>query len=91
MKWFVYLLRCSDDSLYCGITNNLEKRIETHNKGKGTKYTKGRLPVVLIKYFEVDSKSCALRVELKIKSLRKEDKLKFSLSDYDCTQEKSIP
>jgi len=45
--WYVYLLECSDSSLYCGITNDLEKRIATHNSGKGAKYTKVRLPVKL--------------------------------------------
>jgi len=79
VKWFVYLLRCSDDTLYCGITNNLEKRIETHNKGKGAKYTKGRLPVMLVKYFELESKSEALKLEYRIKQLPRQEKLDFEL------------
>ena len=79
MTWFVYILECSDQSLYCGITNNLEKRINTHNSGKGAKYTRGRLPVILKKYFEVDSKSSALKLELKIKSLPKEKKLHYEI------------
>jgi putative endonuclease len=81
--WYVYILNCSDGTLYTGITNNLEKRIETHNKGKGAKYTKGRTPVVLMKTFEVETKGYALRVEYKIKSLPREEKLKFVLNDYD--------
>ena len=75
--WFVYILRCSDDTLYTGITNNLERRIEQHNKGKGAKYTRGRGPVALVKSFEVDSKSEALKLEFKIKKLSKEEKLKL--------------
>lgn len=75
--WTVYLLKCSDDTLYCGITNNLTKRIETHNKGKGAKYTKCRLPVVLIKFFDVKNKSEALKLEYKIKQLSRKDKLKY--------------
>lgn len=75
--WFVYLLRCSDDTLYCGITNDLERRIKQHNEGKGAKYTRGRGPVALIKSFTCDSKSEALKLEYKIKQLSREDKLKL--------------
>ena len=75
MNWFVYILKCSDDTLYTGITNNLEKRIATHNSGKGAKYTKGRLPVILLKKFETQSKSEALKLEIKIKKLPREQKL----------------
>ncbi len=78
-RWFVYLLKCFDDSIYCGITNNLEKRIETHNKGIGAKYTRGRLPVTLAKFFEVASKSDALKLEIKIKKMKKTDKLKYEI------------
>jgi putative endonuclease len=88
-KWVVYILECSDEkkSLYTGITNNLEKRIAKHNSGKGAKYTRGRLPVKLLKSFEVETNGYALRVEHKIKSLCREDKLRFSLNDYDYKQE----
>ena len=79
MTWFVYILKCFDDSLYTGITNNLEKRIATHNAGKGAKYTKGRLPVTLIKKFEVESKSEALKLEIKIKKLSREQKLNMQI------------
>jgi putative endonuclease len=74
--WFVYLLSCSDQTFYCGITNNLDKRIVAHNNSKGAKYTRGRLPVKLIKSFEVPDKSTALQAEYKIKQLPKADKLK---------------
>ena len=75
--WVVYLLLCSDDTLYTGITNNLEKRIDAHNKGKGAKYTKGRGPVSLIKSFECPDKSAALKLEYKIKQLSHKEKLEL--------------
>ena len=53
---FVYLLKCSDNTLYCGYTNNLEKRISVHNQGKGSKYTRGRTPIKLIYVEEYSSK-----------------------------------
>ena len=73
--WFVYLLECSDNTLYCGITNNLTRRVNQHNKGKGAKYTKGRAPVTLIKFFVCASKSEALKLEYKIKQMSREEKL----------------
>ncbi len=75
--WVVYLLMCSDQTLYCGATNNLEKRIITHNSGKGSKYTRGRTPVMLYKHFECIDKSSALKLECKIKQLSREEKLKL--------------
>lgn len=75
--WCVYLLQCSDNSYYCGITNNLKKRIETHNKGKGAKYTRVRLPVELIGFIEVENKSEALKLEYKIKQMKREEKIKY--------------
>jgi len=75
--WYVYILRCSDDTLYTGITNNLERRIKQHNEGKGAKYTRGRGPVALVKSIECASKSEALKLEFKIKKLSKEEKLKL--------------
>lgn len=75
--WFVYILRCSDDTLYTGITNNLERRINQHNQGKGAKYTKGRGPVILIKSFECATKSEALKLEYKIKQMSREEKLRM--------------
>lgn len=66
---YVYILKCSDNTLYTGWTNNLEKRIACHNKGKGAKYTRCRLPVKLV-YFEIlKDKSSALKREYEIKQL----------------------
>ena len=50
MSCYTYILRCSDDTLYTGWTNDLPKRLKTHNAGKGARYTRGRLPVKLIYY-----------------------------------------
>jgi len=74
MPHFVYLVKCSDNTFYCGYTNNLEKRIMTHNKGKASKYTRGRLPVKLIYVEEHSSKSSALKKEYKIKQLSRCEK-----------------
>lgn len=71
---FVYMVRCSDNSLYTGYTNDLDKRIEVHNTGKGAKYTRSRLPVSLVFYRRVDSKSIGLRLEARLKKLSKKKK-----------------
>lgn len=75
--WYVYLLECSDGSLYCGITNDLSKRIDTHNKGKGAKYTRTRLPVKLFYNETVKDKSEASKREYQIKRMSRENKLKL--------------
>lgn len=62
-------------TVYCGITNNLEKRIETHNKGKGAKYTKSRLPVSIYYYEVVNNRSQASVREAEIKKLTRSQKL----------------
>lgn len=80
--WFVYILKCFDDSLYVGITNNIKKRLDVHNSGKGAKYTRGRLPVELLKYFEVDNKSIALKIEFKIKKLSRKEKFNLINLEY---------
>jgi len=67
-KWYVYLVECADHSYYCGITTNVDRRIDEHNSGKkGAKYTSARRPVVLIDYAIVNSKSDALQLEAFIK------------------------
>jgi len=74
-SWLVYLVECSDSTFYCGITNNLENRLKKHNNGTASKYTRGRLPVVLIACQHCDSRSAALKLEAKVKKLPKRDKL----------------
>jgi putative endonuclease len=71
----VYLVRCSDGSLYCGISNDVEKRVLSHNEGKGAKYTRSRLPVELVYVEEVGSRSEALRREIEIKKMTRRRKL----------------
>lgn len=73
--FYVYILRCNDNTLYTGYTVNLDKRIQKHNRGLGAKYTRGRLPVKLVYFEEVDSKSEALKREYFIKSLKRNQKL----------------
>ena len=77
MAWHVYIIECSDGSLYTGITNDLDKRIAAHNDGRGAKYTKSRRPVRL-RYSEpaVDRKHASQR-EYAIKSLRKAAKMQL--------------
>ena len=73
--WIVYILRCNDDTLYTGITDNIEKRLKMHNAGTGAKYTRGRGPLEL-QYTEICSdKSAALRREIAVKRLSKAEKL----------------
>ena len=76
-KHFVYIVRCSDTTLYTGYTNNLNKRIETHNRGNGAKYTKIRLPVKLVYFEEFSDKSEAMKREYKIKQLTRKQKIKL--------------
>jgi putative endonuclease len=75
--WIVYILKCSDGTLYTGITNNLERRVKQHNAGKGAKYTRGRGPVTVIKTFEVATKGDALKLEYRIKGMTRDEKLSF--------------
>lgn len=72
---YVYILKCNDDTLYTGWTNNLEKRIATHLNGKGAKYTRGRLPVKLVYYEIFSTKNEAMKKECLIKSMSKKEKL----------------
>ena len=72
---YVYILRCGDDSLYTGWTNNLEKRVKAHSNGKGAKYTKARLPIELVYFEEFEDKIEAMRREYAIKKLTRKEKL----------------
>ena len=73
--WIVYVVRCGDGSLYCGITNDLDARLAAHAAGRGAKYTRGRGPFEVVYKQRVRGKERALRVEAKIKSLSREEKL----------------
>lgn len=74
---YTYIVQCSDGSLYTGWTNNIEKRINDHNSGRGAKYTKSRLPVVLAYYEEFKTKEEAMRREWEIKQLDRKAKLEL--------------
>lgn len=72
---FVYVLQCTDGSLYTGYTTDVERRVAEHNAGDGAKYTRGRTPVELVHVEEFESKSAAMSREYEIKQLRREQKL----------------
>lgn len=76
-SYYVYLLKCSDESLYCGYTDDLVKRVKTHNMGKGAKYTKSRLPVSVVYSEEFSTKSEAMKREAQIKKLPRNKKLQL--------------
>lgn len=73
--WKLYILRCGDGSLYTGITTDVPKRLEAHRSGKGAKYTRGRSPLELVYEEECGDHSAALKRELEIKALSREEKL----------------
>lgn len=77
MSWCCYLLRCADNTLYCGITNNLDKRLAAHNAGEGAKYTRGRAPLQLVHQEACEDKSAALKRERQIKKMPRSKKLKL--------------
>jgi putative endonuclease len=74
---YVYLLRCSDDTLYCGWTTDLEKRLDAHNNGSGAKYTRSRRPMELVYFEEYDSKEEAMSREWKIKQMSRKQKMEL--------------
>jgi len=76
-KWVLYILRCADGSLYTGITTDLKKRVEKHNAGKASKYTRAKIPVKVVHRENFPGKSSALRREIEIKKLSRQDKLKL--------------
>ena len=72
--YYPYILKCKDDSLYTGWTNDLKKRITSHNAGKGAKYTKARRPVELVYYEEFQTREEAMKREYAIKQLSRKEK-----------------
>lgn len=75
--FYVYLLRCADGTLYCGYTNDVQKRVAAHNEGKGAKYTMHRRPVEVVYTEEFATKSEALKRECEIKRLTRAEKLRL--------------
>lgn len=72
--WYLYILRCRDDTLYTGITTDVEKRLEAHRSGKGAKYTRGRGPLELVYREACGTHSDALKREYQIKQLSRQEK-----------------
>ena len=73
-NWYLYILRCKDDTLYTGITTDVDKRLEAHRCGKGAKYTRGRAPLELVYRECCGSYSEALKREHQIKQLSRQEK-----------------
>ena len=78
--WTVYILRCADDTLYTGMTNDLPRRIAAHESGKGAKYTRGRGPYEIVFSESHPDKGSALKKEREIKLLSRREKLDFIAS-----------
>lgn len=76
-SWYLYMLRCGDGSLYTGITTDVERRLEAHRSGKGAKYTRGRGPLELVYREKCEDHSAALKRELEVKALSREQKTAF--------------
>lgn len=76
-KWRLYIVQCRDGSLYTGITNDLERRLEQHNSGRASRYTRARLPVELLHAEACRNKSSALKMELRIKALTRQEKEEY--------------
>lgn len=75
--WYLYILRCGDNTLYTGITTDVHKRLEVHRSGKGAKYTRGRGPLELVYQEECGSHSDALKREIEVKRLGRTEKLQL--------------
>jgi len=73
-QWYVYILRCADNTLYTGITTDPDRRVQEHNLGTGAKYTRGRGPVKMVYCEDAESYGAALRREYRIKQLSRQEK-----------------
>lgn len=74
MSWYVYMVRCRDNSLYTGYTNDPQRRLAVHNAGKGAKYTRSRLPVTLVYEQACPDRQSAQKQEYALKQLTKAQK-----------------
>ena len=89
---FVYMLLCADGTLYTGWTNDMEKRLAAHRAGKGSKYTRSRLPVRLVYLERLETKREAMRRECAVKRLSRREKLALLESGANsCYTEKTAP
>jgi putative endonuclease len=89
-NWVLYILRCSDQTLYTGITNNLDKRFQAHQAGKGAKYTRGRGPFKVTYIENFQTKNAAAKREAAVKRLSKASKLKLISSLSECQTSRSV-
>ena len=76
--WFVYLLRCANGCLYTGITTDVEKRLKTHNDGKGSKYVRAHHPATLVAFTPAGNKSTASSMEYAVKAMRRSQKVSLA-------------
>jgi putative endonuclease len=83
MRWSVYIIRCTDDSLYTGITNDVHRRFHEHTSGLGAKYFRGRQPKELVYVETGHDRSSASKREFAIKKLPRPDKLQLLSSDLN--------
>lgn len=87
MPFFCYLLECSDGTYYCGWTKDVNRRVETHNKGRGARYTRSRRPVKLVYFEELPNQGDAMRRERKLKQKSHDQKAamirQFAENDHD--------
>ena len=84
-NWFVYLLECGDQTLYCGITNNIENRLKQH-RGEiigGAKYTRSRAPLKLVYQEQIETRSMALKREILIKKMSRREKLELIKNNFN--------
>ncbi len=87
---YTYILRCKDDTLYCGWTNDLKKRLASHNAGKGAKYTHSRHPVTLVYYETFETKEEAMSREYAIKRLSRTEKLALIAQFGNALQDETL-
>ena len=87
---YTYMLKCKDGTYYTGYTNDLEKRVQAHNEGKGAKYTKGRGPVELIYFEEYEEKNIAMRREWEMKRLTRSQKEELCKNKKEQIGEKNL-
>lgn len=88
-KNYTYILECADGTLYTGWTNDLSRRVKTHNQGKGAKYTRSRLPVRLVYYEQHPDASSAMRREAEVKRLSRAEKIRM-IEDFRKRREEDV-
>lgn len=88
--YFIYIVKCKDETYYTGYTTNIEKRIKAHNEGKGAKYTRSRLPVKLVYWEQYEEKTQALKREYAIKQLTRKQKQQLIRRSIDVSKEYTV-